>query len=81
MSFAECAYDLSFDEEPNYGKIRFLFIKNLLDNNDSPTRDFDWNRTQRIDHFHNLGKISGEDRDGAHEDCQYAEFLLAFLQQ
>lgn len=64
-SFAEYAYGLDFDEEPNYGKIRFFFIKNLLDVNDSPSRDFDWNTAERIQNLYNKGKISKKDRDCA----------------
>ena len=47
-SLAEYAYSLSFEEEPNYSKIRFLMTKVLLEKDVVPSNDFDWNKSETI---------------------------------
>lgn len=48
IEFAEYAYSLAYDEEPNYAKIRFLLSKVLLDKGLVPSDDFDWNKRETI---------------------------------
>ena len=36
------AYSLSFEEKPNYEKIKFMLKKILLDRNYLPENKFDW---------------------------------------
>ena len=38
----QAAYDLKFEEEPDYEKLRFLLLMGLLEHNDVPTQDYDW---------------------------------------
>ena len=45
---AEYAYGLSFEEEPDYSKIRFLLTKPLLDHDMIPSNDFNWNISETI---------------------------------
>ena len=40
--FAENIYALKFDEKPDYGKLRFLLTKNLLDEDMVINNDYDW---------------------------------------
>lgn len=42
IEFAELIYDLRFDEKPEYGKLRFILEKNLMDVDLYPSRVFDW---------------------------------------
>jgi len=35
-------YGLKFDEEPNYNKLIFLLVKELMAVNISPSKEFDW---------------------------------------
>ena len=37
------AYELQYDQEPDYHKIKFLFKKILMDNHMSVEVNFDWN--------------------------------------
>jgi|TARA_B110000305_G_C19351178_1_gene594342 hypothetical protein len=43
LPLAEYIYELKFEEEPNYGKIKFLLAKILLDIDKIPDMAFDWN--------------------------------------
>ena len=43
IPFAEYVYSLDFAEEPNYNKMKFLILKNILDHNLVPNFKYDWN--------------------------------------
>jgi hypothetical protein len=36
--------DLKFDEEPNYGKLKFFLTKALLETGDVPNKEHDWQK-------------------------------------
>jgi hypothetical protein len=36
-------YTLKFDEEPDYNKLGFLLVKELMSINLTPSNEFDWN--------------------------------------
>jgi len=40
--FLKEVYSLKFDEEPNYNKLNFILVKELMSVNLSPTKEFDW---------------------------------------
>lgn len=40
--FLKEVYSLKFDEEPNYNKLNFILVKELMAVNLSPSREFDW---------------------------------------
>jgi hypothetical protein len=40
--FLKEVYSLKFDEEPNYNKLSFILVKELMQMNISPSKDFDW---------------------------------------
>lgn len=42
IDFAQYIYDLKFEEEPNYGFLRFMLQKNLMEKGSVPTKIFDW---------------------------------------
>ena len=37
-------FSIPFDAQPNYGKIKFMFMQILLDREMVPTKEFDWNQ-------------------------------------
>ena len=59
VEFAAYVFNLQYDEEPNYNKISFLFMKNLLDLNLTPSNDFDWNKMETMQ-----GKIAALQKQG-----------------
>ena len=42
ISFAQHVYKLKFEDKPNYGLLKFEFIKNLLDRDLVPSLSYDW---------------------------------------
>lgn len=40
--FLKEVYSLKFDEEPNYNKLNFILVKELMAVNLSPSKEFDW---------------------------------------
>lgn len=58
LPLAEYIYSLKFEEEPNYGKIKFLLAKVLLDNEKIPDMVFDWN-PDRVSTIHYNALING----------------------
>jgi hypothetical protein len=40
--FLQEVYNLKFDEEPNYNKLNFILVKELMQMNISPSKEFDW---------------------------------------
>jgi len=40
--FLKEVYKLKFDEEPNYNKLNFILVKELMSQNISPSKEFDW---------------------------------------
>jgi hypothetical protein len=42
LNFAEYVYGLKFEDEPNYGYLRFLLTKNLLEKEMIPSEKYDW---------------------------------------
>ena len=43
LPFVKEIFALQFEERPNYDKLRFMLIKALLDINETPTKEYDWN--------------------------------------
>lgn len=41
--FLENVFNIGFDETPDYDKLRFLLVKGLLDLNETPSKEYDWN--------------------------------------
>ena len=41
--FIENIFNLEFDEAPDYDKLRFLLLKGILDLNETPSKEYDWN--------------------------------------
>jgi hypothetical protein len=39
-------YKLSYGEEPNYSKLNFMLVKELMLMNLSPTKEYDWNENE-----------------------------------
>lgn len=44
LPFISESYRLSFGEEPNYSKLNFMLVKELMLMNMSPSREYDWNK-------------------------------------
>ena len=42
IEYMEAVYDLQFDEKPDYSYLRFLFEKNLMNEEMIPDNKFDW---------------------------------------
>jgi hypothetical protein len=40
--FVEEVMSYSFDETPNYNKLKFLLTKGLIDSGTMPSKDYDW---------------------------------------
>ena len=40
--FLKEVYGLKYDEEPNYNKLNFILVKELMSENLSPSKEFDW---------------------------------------
>lgn len=40
--FVQNVMDLKFEEEPNYGKLKFFLTKALLETGDVPNKEHDW---------------------------------------
>ena len=43
IDFANEVYGIGFKEKPNYGKLRFLLTKEMLNVDLMPSLKFDWN--------------------------------------
>ena len=43
VDFAKEVYNIGFKEKPNYGKLRFLLTKEMLNIDLVPSLKFDWN--------------------------------------
>ena len=43
LPFISEIYKLSYGEEPNYSKLNFILVKELMVMNISPTKQYDWN--------------------------------------
>lgn len=43
LAFMEIVFDMKFEDEPEYAKLRFMLTKILLDQNSVPNHEFDWN--------------------------------------
>jgi hypothetical protein len=41
------AYDLEYDEQPDYGRVKFYFQKILMDEDLYPNGKFDWSQGLR----------------------------------
>ena len=46
MAFLTEIFKLQFKETPDYQKLKFLLVKELLDLGDTPNGLFDWNKLQ-----------------------------------
>lgn len=45
--FVQEVFNMKFEEEPNYNKLRFILAKSLLDMGQTPNRKYDWIPNQR----------------------------------
>ena len=52
--FSEAIYNLSFEEKPDYGLLRFFLIKNLMQQDLVPNNDFDWIKKLKSGKFNKL---------------------------
>jgi hypothetical protein len=41
--FIEEVFGLNFEETPDYDKLRFYLVKGMLDLNETPNKEYDWN--------------------------------------
>lgn len=41
--FIEDVFQLGFNDTPDYDKLRFLLVKGILNLNETPSKEFDWN--------------------------------------
>lgn len=46
QDFADEVFSIDFKERPNYGKLRFLLERNLLNLNIIPDKNYDWNTSE-----------------------------------
>lgn len=46
LPFVQEIYKLSYGEEPNYSKLNFMLVKELMLMNLSPTKEYDWNENE-----------------------------------
>ena len=53
LPFAKHVLNLAFDEEPNYNKLKFMLVKNLLDSDIIPSKRIEWNDDSIIE-YNNL---------------------------
>ena len=59
------AYDLEFDERPDYERMKFLFRKILIDKNYKPTVGFEWSLRQGVV----FEKINPDDNNSNISSC------------
>lgn len=43
IPFLKEIFDLDFDQKPNYDKLRFTLVRGLLNLNETPNKEYDWN--------------------------------------
>jgi len=43
IPFLKEIFDLEFDQKPNYDKLRFTLVRGLLNLNETPNKEYDWN--------------------------------------
>lgn len=43
LKFINNIFNLEFEEKPNYEKLRFMLVSELLDLGESPSKKYDWN--------------------------------------
>lgn len=43
LPFIEEVFNLGFEDTPDYDKLRFYLVKGVLDLNETPNKEFDWN--------------------------------------
>lgn len=43
LPFVKEVFSLDFEDKPNYEKLRFHLVKTLLDINETPSTEYDWN--------------------------------------
>ena len=51
--FATIVYNIGFNQEPDYGKLRHMLIRNLLNFNHAPNMKFDWEIQKEKDKIEN----------------------------
>lgn len=59
------AYELEFDERPDYERIKFLFRKILLDRNFLPEKKFDWS----LRPGESFMRVNNDDRHSSISSC------------
>lgn len=76
--FIDEIFNLSFNETPDYDKLKFSLVKGILDLNETPSKEFDWNQnfahdTNEIDFNLNISKESNEENElmvGEEDACR-----------
>ena len=43
LEFVQNIFDLEYEECPNYDKLRFMLLKIMLEVNQTPNNEYDWN--------------------------------------
>ena len=80
VEFAEYVFNLDFEEEPDYSKVSFLLTKNLLDLNQTPSNDFDWNKVEtiqtKIAALRKRGLVSDMQVACSYQNHEYAKLLF-----
>lgn len=51
LPYLKYAYELEFDEKPDYSKLRHIFVKILLERNQIPDNVFDWNLNENVSFY------------------------------
>ena len=67
---ADYIWSLGFEEKPDYNRVRFLFTKNLLDQNQAPSLMYDWNLDA---HREITNDIRGKKCQGVEQSVQIEE--------
>ena len=48
LEFAKAVYSIGFKEKPSYGKLKFLLLKSLMNDDIEPSKVLDWMRLPRL---------------------------------
>ena len=74
LPLLEYAYDLDFDEKPDYERLKFLFKKILIEKDYPPTVGFEWSLRQGV----SFDKINPDDNNSNISSCDIKSCEEAF---
>jgi len=57
LNFIQNIFNLKFEETPNYDKLRFMLVTELLDIGESPSKKYDWNEALFVNNQNNLNQM------------------------